>query len=553
VSPVDGDVEVDERVQPPFGVRLDRADHARWNGLLTPGERERGGLAEPVVLEAGQRGGGRTRRRAVDHAGLDPALAGAQPEVDVRGRDHRVAAGQEDRVAVLGRRKDRPGVFLHARPVADLDLGVVERPQVGDVRAREPRRVELDERAVGARDRLAALDGDRALVVEPQADERKHTPVRSSARLTGPAPPSRRERPRKRHAYPGGPPSRRMDVPCASVPREAGEAARRVLADRDLLADEYRITAGEGRLYLPVSDPGAAREALAEAFGDDGTGTGAGTGTYAVVSRDVPARERQTLPPDLLGFEPSYERLGDIAILDEDDPERARTVADALLESDLPVRSVLDRASKVSGRERVREWNVLAGDTETVHREYGFEYALDVAEVYFSPRLATERHRVTEQVEADERCFDMFAGVGPFVIPMAARGADCVGVDVNDRAVAYLRENARRNGVEERVTAVCADVWTVEGYDDWATRVVMNLPHSADRFLDTAIRLAGEECVLHYYDIQPEAEPFDPGERAIRAAAGDAYDATVETRRVVRSYAPHELNVCLDVRLTRGT
>jgi tRNA (guanine37-N1)-methyltransferase len=78
----------------------------------------------------------------------------------------------------------------------------------------------------------------------------------------------------------------------------------------------------------------------------------------------------------------------------------------------------------------------------------------------------------------------------------------------------------------------------------------MNLPHSADEFLDTAVDLAGEECVLHYYDIQHEDDPFGPGTRAIREAADD-YEVTVETERVVRSYAPHEYNVVLDVHLSR--
>jgi tRNA (guanine37-N1)-methyltransferase len=79
----------------------------------------------------------------------------------------------------------------------------------------------------------------------------------------------------------------------------------------------------------------------------------------------------------------------------------------------------------------------------------------------------------------------------------------------------------------------------------------MNLPHSADAFLDTAVRLAGDDCVIHYYDIQHEDDPFGPGTRAIREAAGEGYAVAVETERVVRSYAPHEYNVCLDVRLTR--
>ncbi|NGM67723.1 class I SAM-dependent methyltransferase family protein [Natronolimnobius sp. AArcel1] len=340
-----------------------------------------------------------------------------------------------------------------------------------------------------------------------------------------------------------------MEVPCVRVARESGEQTRRELADADLIDDDYEITVEDGTLYIPVSDP--------DAVADD----------FELVSRRVDERETQTRPADILEFDPSYERLGTAALLDEDDPERARTIADAILESDLPVETVLNKASKVKGETRVRDWELLAGEnTEVVHREYGCEFALDLSAVYFSPRLATERHRVTEQVTAGEQVFDMFAGVGPFVIPVAKRGAECVGVDINPDAIEYLRENARRNDVSESVTAIYANVRTLAdpdrgqvsttkggapNYDNWADRIVMNLPHSADAFLETAVALAGDDCVLHYYDIQHEDDPFGPGEQAIRAAAEPEYDVTVETRHTVRSYAPHELNVCLDVRLER--
>jgi tRNA (guanine37-N1)-methyltransferase len=131
---------------------------------------------------------------------------------------------------------------------------------------------------------------------------------------------------------------------------------------------------------------------------------------------------------------------------------------------------------------------------------------------------------------------------------------------LNPVAVEYMRENAQRNGVAERVTAIEGDVRNLVAspsgerseYGDWADRLVMNLPHSADEFLGTARELAGDECVLHYYDIQHEDDAFGPGERAIRAAFEPTYDVSVETRHVVRSYAPHEENVCLDVRVERA-
>jgi len=331
-----------------------------------------------------------------------------------------------------------------------------------------------------------------------------------------------------------------MDRPCVRVPRESGEQTRQELAAAGLLDEDHQIVVDDGTLYLPVTDPDAIDDA------------------HEVVYHDVPTHDGQETPADILGFDPSYERLGDIAIIDEDDPARASDIATGILDSDLPVAAVVDRASKVKGDLRVRDWDVVAAAddaarpvTETVHREYGFEYLLDISEVYFSPRLATERHRVTEQVAAGEQAVDMFAGVGPFAIPMAARGATVVGVDLNPAAVEYLRENARRNGVADRMTAIEGDVRDVAAdYDDWADRIVMNLPHSADDFLDAAVTLAGDDCTLHYYDIQHEDDPFGPGERAIREAA-EGYDVEVLTRHVVRSYAPHELNVCLDVRLSR--
>jgi tRNA (guanine37-N1)-methyltransferase len=323
-----------------------------------------------------------------------------------------------------------------------------------------------------------------------------------------------------------------MEVPCVRVAREAGEETRERLDDRGLLDHDHEITVADDRIYLPVTD--------ASAVADE----------YAVVTHDVPTRETQVMPADLLGFEPSYERLGEIVLLHEDDGDRAARVATAVMDSALPVATVANRASKVTGEFRTRDWEVLAGDgTTTVHREYGCSFALDIAEVYFSPRLATERHRVTQQVAADERVVDMFAGVGPFAIPAAKRGADVVGVDLNPVAIEYLRENARRNDVAEHVTAIEGDVREVTSDDtDRADRIVMNLPHSAGAFLDTAVSLASDDCVVHYYDIQHEDDPFGPGERAVREAA-EGYEVAVETRRTVRSYAPHEQNVCLDVRL----
>lgn len=321
-----------------------------------------------------------------------------------------------------------------------------------------------------------------------------------------------------------------MEVPCVRVERHHGESVRRDLAEANLLDSTHRITSDENWIYIPVTDPSRVPS------------------RYELVLSDVPVRPRQTMPDDLLETPVSYERLGDIVLLDEDDSERAHTVAEAIMESDLSAKTVLNKRSKVTGERRIRSWDILRGDgTETIHREYGFEYELDVATVYFSPRLATERRRVTQQVMTDEQFFDMFAGVGPFVIPAAARGAMAVGVDINPDAIRYLQKNAQRNSVDDNVRGICGDVSAVAAdFSDWADRIVMNLPHRANEFLSDAITIARSPCRLHYYDIQHEDDPFNPGESAIRSAA-NGLEVEITNRQIVRSYAPHEVNICLDV------
>jgi tRNA (guanine37-N1)-methyltransferase len=331
----------------------------------------------------------------------------------------------------------------------------------------------------------------------------------------------------------------RVERPCVAVAREDGERARTALAERGALDGDFDIDVADGRVYVPVTESAVDLDLPVDV-------------DHERVRRPVERREGQTTPADLLEFEPTYERLGDLALLDEAG-ERAERAAEAVVASDVPVERVLNRASEVRGRERVRDWEQLAGEgSETVHREYGHEFLLDPREVFFSPRLATERDRVADQADAGEHAVDMFAGVGPYTVPMAARGADVVAVDVNPDAVAYLRENLRRNDAADRVTVRQGDVREVaDEFAGWADRLVMNLPHSADAFLDAAVTMAGDDAAVHYYDIQPDDEPFAAGERALREAAGDSYDVSVETRRVVRSYAPHEVNVVLDARLRR--
>jgi len=268
--------------------------------------------------------------------------------------------------------------------------------------------------------------------------------------------------------------------------------------------------------------------------------------------REFEERDDGTDASDIVGYEPRFEAVGDVALLE---PEEGDEAGEALVEADNGTVTALRINSAVEGPERTRRMEYVAGErkTTTVHREYGREFVVDLTEVYFSPRLAEERDRVASGVSADEKVFDMFAGVGPFAVAAAEAGAEVVASDINERAVELLRRNATRNNVDDRVTAYnedARDVAETVGSEGGADRVYMNLPHSADGFLGAACEAARHGAVIHYYDIRHEDDLFDGAVDEIReAATGAGYGVEIVDRVVVRSYAPYDYNVCVDARL----
>jgi tRNA (guanine37-N1)-methyltransferase len=311
------------------------------------------------------------------------------------------------------------------------------------------------------------------------------------------------------------------------APREEGEETRQRLDEEGVLDRDLRIQEEDGYLYIPVSDE--------PAEGD-------------VEVRDFEEREGQKTPADVLGYEPSFEVVGDVALLE---PDEGGEAGRAVVEADNSVETALRIESAVKGEERTRELGHVAGEerTETVHREYGREFIVDLSDIYFSPRLAEERERVASQVEGDEKVFDMFAGVGPFTVAVAGRGADAVASDINEEAVEYLLRNAERNNVGERVTVYNADAREVVSETNVdADRVVMNLPHTANEFLDVACESLGDDGgVVHYYDIRHEDDLFEGAVEEMREVADrHGYDVEVLETVVVRSYAPYDYNVCID-------
>jgi tRNA wybutosine-synthesizing protein 2 len=236
--------------------------------------------------------------------------------------------------------------------------------------------------------------------------------------------------------------------------------------------------------------------------------------------------------------------FGDVSAESTLEGDRREAVGDALLELHGNADTVLARGG-ITGTRREPATEVVAGvgETETVHVEHGTKYALDLSRVMFSPGNKAERARMGEVVEAGERVFDMFAGIGYFSLPMARAGAEVTAAEIDPESYRLLVESARLNRVSDRFRAVLGDCREVTTTAD---RVVMGY-YDAHEYLDAALEALAPGGRLHLHEATPEAVfPERPLERLESAAteAGRGVDA-VEPR-VVKSHSAGVVHGVLD-------
>ena len=335
-----------------------------------------------------------------------------------------------------------------------------------------------------------------------------------------------------------------MKRQCIKIPKKKGEPVRRILLELEILDNSLKISSDEIFLYLPLTRELSQIEF--EILPEEAE----------LIDFDFDLQQKKPVPEDLLGFSPSYEVIGDIALLEDPDldKKKASKIADALLQTQSNIKTVLKPLTPVIGEFRTREFEVIAGEprTETVHREYGCLYKVDLARAYFTPRLSTERSRILSWIKEGDTVVDMFAGVGPYSILLAKskKPSKVIAIDKNPDAVHYLKENITLNSVKN-IEAIEGDAREeAKKFAGTADHVIMNLPHNAYEFLDSAFLLTKPGGIIHYYGITPEDDLFESAVKLIMEAAERAgRQVEVLEKRIVRSYAPYQYNICIEVKI----
>ncbi len=204
----------------------------------------------------------------------------------------------------------------------------------------------------------------------------------------------------------------------------------------------------------------------------------------------------------------SFDIIGDIIIIKipEELEEKKEIIAKTLINKIKTVKTVFQQISSVQGEYRTRRLCFLTGinKSNTEYREHGCIFKVDVLKTYFSPRLATERLRVSKLIGNNEIIINMFAGIGTYSIILAKKNPDCIvySIDSNPYANDLCIINSKLNKVQDRVIPILGNARTIisNQLKGKATRVLMPLPEQAAEFIDSAIMaLENNKGIIHYF------------------------------------------------------
>ena len=331
---------------------------------------------------------------------------------------------------------------------------------------------------------------------------------------------------------------------CVKVPLRQINDTRIKLMSNGLMNMEYRIKTTEEFGYIPITED------------IDG---------YTIEDielepmKKVPHNFAEILkdeltPEEIENLKTSFDTIGDIVILEIPDElhDKKQLIGDAAYKF-TKRKAIYMKKSAIKGTIRVRDLEFLSGidDSVTVHKEHGLRLKLDVREVYFSPRLATERKRVMESVKDGEKILDMFCGIGPFPIVIARnKDVDITAVDINEAAIKYLDENIKLNKLKGNIESYCGDVREVsKGFKSKFNRIIMNLPGLAYSFLDVALDLIEDDGIINYYEF---SDSYEQGIKRLNEAASSAgKKVEILNTRKVKSISPDEWHVAIDAKIKK--
>ncbi|MBU0953504.1 MAG: class I SAM-dependent methyltransferase family protein [Nanoarchaeota archaeon] len=257
-----------------------------------------------------------------------------------------------------------------------------------------------------------------------------------------------------------------------------------------------------------------------------------------------------TVPEQLQEHLPNtYQQLGSICIFSLPAAVKSykQAIGDAVLKVYPRFTTVCVQRGPISGELRQPTIERIAGNgTETVHKEHGILFHLDVTKVMFSKGNLAERKLLIPLVQPNEVVIDMFAGIGYFSLGIAKQvPVTLFAIEKNPDAVFYLKKNIVANKITN-VTVVEGDCRTVS-IPQKADRILMGYFPNTAQFLPTAFRMAKDTATIHYHDVGKHLR-----ETIERHAKNAGFTVTAFSEHIVKSVGPRTNHVVCDVVVEKG-
>jgi len=283
---------------------------------------------------------------------------------------------------------------------------------------------------------------------------------------------------------------------------------------------------------------------------------------------------KEILPENLFHYIPnSYDIIGDIAILEFDkfndidskiDDSLKIKIADALISVNKKVKTVYEKAGEIKGEYRVRDLKLLKGKdkSETIYKENGCTFKLDIKKIFFTPRLVFERNRLASApITEGEVIFDLFSGVGPIAIQIAKKNKVMIhAFDINPVAYHYLNENVSLNKLLGNIIPYNLDISSLilpsseigKSLENKADRIIMNLPEKAINYMNIASFLMKETGgILHYYQFTEKPDVIEKTIENVKTTLSK-FNYSIDkifNSKIVKHFSPKAELVVLDLKL----
>ena len=256
----------------------------------------------------------------------------------------------------------------------------------------------------------------------------------------------------------------------------------------------------------------------------------------------------------------AFDQIGTIIIVRIPDSliSKKKIIGETLLEQVKTTKSVFFQSSPVEGDFRIRNLEIIAGEdrTETEYKESGCTFIVDVEKAFFSPRLSTERERISNLISDNETIINMFGGIGMFSI-LAAKKKSCTvyNIDINPVASKLCDENIRLNKLKGNVISLNGDAVEIinQKLQNSADRVLMLLPERSDEFLDSAIMSLKTNGILHYYSHVHSDKKHDAAKLSEKHfLKNNSIYSKILNSKIVRPVGPRFYQTVVDVAIQKN-